>query len=130
MESYDAANRLEYIMRMMEKFEANPSPVIVFLQEEQVPEEVRGELEQHLKAVCLLTGTAHFLRQRLEREDYLVEMADKFEADPKDVEKFLDEQRVPDNLRDELRRILKTILMLRGTARTIRKAAKAAGMNI
>ena len=112
---------------MVEKFESDPKAVIVFLEEEQVPPEVRGELELHLESVCLLIGSSKFLHRHIEQQELLGELVHKFEAKPISIDLFVHENRVPEDLKEELRRVIKTILLLRGAGKTLRKAFVEAG---
>ena len=50
-------------------------------------------------------------------------LIDRFERQPRPIDKVLDDEGIADDRRAEVERILRTVVLLNGTARALRKAA-------
>lgn len=127
MSSYDELERdLGQVNRLLKKFESDPTPVEAFLGQEEVPSGLEEHLREQLNQFCVRKRLGHFLdlREKKDRTAYIAFLCDEFESNPRrSLHQFLVIHRVPETVRAEVEKRLKTILLLRGAARTLRKRA-------
>jgi hypothetical protein len=122
--------RVRLVRELVEKFEAAPKSVMIFLQEEEVPAEFRDDLRERLNTICVKRRLGDFLYlvSRGDEEWYFAYLIDEFERAPKEIADFLGSHHVPVNRRADLERLLKTVLLLSGSGRALRRhLAKATG---
>ncbi|MEX2159957.1 MAG: hypothetical protein WEB04_11205 [Dehalococcoidia bacterium] len=59
----------------------------------------------------------------MDKDAFMAMLAEKYESDIRPIDEFMEEEAVPNEIRAELTRILKTVLLLKGAAGTFRKRA-------
>lgn len=99
------------IWDLMVKFNESPKHVVVFLQEEDVGEDIKSFVRDQLNWICFENRLGQFIDtvDEVGARFYIFALAREFAREPTSVEEFLELHHVPNNLRGRLSKVLETL---------------------